>query len=155
MEATSPGRDPGEVASVRILIKRQISLTPRQLCAFFMLAGGLSLGIALIFLSTLGAWPILPFAGLEALGLFFALLWQARHAGDYESITIEAGRVLIEVCEADHMVVTQLPALWVRVWLDPEQRAFLSVPGTTVEIGRFLARSERPRLAGEVKRRLR
>lgn len=125
------------------------------MCAFFIIAGSLSLVIALAFLWTLGAWPILPFAGLEVLGLLLALLWQARHAGDYESITIESSRVLIEVCEADHVVATQLPAMWVRVWVDPADRVFLAAPGTVIEIGRFLARSERPRLAGEVKRRLR
>ena len=136
------------------LIKRHVSMTPRQLCVSFLLAAGLSLAIALVF-SLIGAWPILPFAGLEAAALSLALVWHARRAEDFERITIDDGRVVIEVRESQRMRRIELDAPWVRVLFDAAHgRVYLAAPGRQVEIGGMLARCERPRLAEEMKSRL-
>ena len=43
--------------------------------------------------TALGAWLVLPFAGLEVLLLGGAFVAYARHAADYERIDLEPGRV--------------------------------------------------------------
>ena len=69
-----------------------------------MLAFGLiaivTLGIAAAF-AALGAWLILPFAGIEIVGLGIAFALNGRHAADYERIQLGEGRLMVEVCESD------------------------------------------------------
>jgi len=43
---------------------------------------------------------ILPFAGLEMLGLLLAFYWVDRHAEDYERIAIAGDRLKVEHVEA-------------------------------------------------------
>jgi uncharacterized membrane protein len=68
--------------------KRTISLSARgRQVALAFFAG------ALLCTSTMalmvGAWPVVPFAGLELLLLWIAFRWIAAHDGDYELIQIE------------------------------------------------------------------
>jgi uncharacterized membrane protein len=78
-------REPEEF-SIEILRNRSLSLIGRKLS--LILIGGttlsVSLGITLIF----GAWPVLPYAGLEILVLLLGFRWLAWHDGDYERITV-------------------------------------------------------------------
>ena len=58
--ASEPGFD--------LTIKRNCSISPRDLLCVLASAACVSLGIAAGF-ALAGAWPILPFAGLEVLAL--------------------------------------------------------------------------------------
>jgi uncharacterized membrane protein len=54
----------------------------------------ISLVISLAF-ALRGAWMIVPFAGLEVLVVYLAFRCLERHAGDFESLSIQDDRVLI------------------------------------------------------------
>ena len=59
--------------------KCHCSISPRGLALVFGTLAGLTLGIGAAF-AALGAWLILPFAGLEALALCAAFVVVARRA---------------------------------------------------------------------------
>ncbi len=79
----------GEGAGARIewLLKRNCSITPRQLFGVYLSLCAASLAIAGGF-AWVGASPVLVFAGVELLLVGAALLLYARHALDHERITL-------------------------------------------------------------------
>jgi uncharacterized membrane protein len=117
---------------------------------------GMSLGIALAFGAVLGAWPVLPFAGLEAVGLCLAFAHMAQHAGDYERVVIRGDRVNVEIVEGQSVRRFELNRYWACVVCDPDgSRVALRSHGRELEIGRHLRTEQRVLLAGELKRELR
>jgi uncharacterized membrane protein len=105
-----------------------------------------SLGIALAFSLLLGAWPILPFAGLD----------MDRHAGDDERITIQGDNVAVEVQEGRHVTRLELNRYWARVVCDADGgRLALRSHGREIEVGKYLCAGERADMARELARELR
>ncbi len=90
--------------SVRWLMKRNCSVAPRQLLAFYLSLCLLALAIGAFFW-TRGAPFVLPFAGAELLAVGAALLVHARHATDRESLVLRPGRLTV--------VDLPLPEKWV------------------------------------------
>ncbi|MSQ60387.1 MAG: DUF2244 domain-containing protein, partial [Betaproteobacteria bacterium] len=78
-----------------LVARRDHSLSPvgRQfvLASFFLVSTAISLAFFAV-----GAWPVLPFAGLELAAVCWAFRCVARHAADFESIVIDGDRVVIE-----------------------------------------------------------
>ena len=66
---------------LRVQVKRHCSISPQGLALVFAALAALSLGIATVF-AVLGAWLILPFAGLEVALLVAAFVATARRAGN-------------------------------------------------------------------------
>jgi uncharacterized membrane protein len=58
---------------------RNCSISPQALACVFALLGAATLGIGAAF-AALGAWLVLPFAGLEACALAAAFIAVARRA---------------------------------------------------------------------------
>lgn len=106
-----------------------------------------------------GAWPVLPFVGLEIAALGVAFVLYARRAGDYERIELAQGRLTIEVAEAERLEQYRLDPRCARVVLERNEgygaRVLLRGPGQEVEIGRHLDALARIEFAGELSRRLR
>ena len=147
----------GQGSGFSLLLKRNCSISPSGLIRVYGLIAVVTLGIAGAF-AALGAWMILPFAGIEivALGIAFAL--NGRHAGDYERIRLGEGGLEVEVCEADSVRRHRFGAVHASVKVageGPSMRVLLGVPGQSLEIGRHLEEQARLELAGELKRRLR
>ena len=130
-----------------------LSSTGRILVFAFLFI--VSVGIAGAF-ATLGAWLILPFAGLEMLGLYWAFRYVDRHAADYERIEIAGDRVRVEQFEAGRAVSYEFNRCWAQVVAGPggARLAFRS-HGREVEIGRHVNDDERLALARELGRQLR
>ena len=115
-----------------------------------------TMGIAAAF-AALGAWMILPFAGIEILALGIAFALNGRHAGDYERIQLGDGSVKVEVCESDSVRCHEFSAAWASVRVAGEgssMRVLLGVPGRSLEIGRHLQAQARIDLADELTKRL-
>src|SRR4029079_1369310 len=103
-----------------------------------------SLGIALAFSVLLGAWPIMPFAGLEMLVLYLAFRYMDRHAGDFERITIQGDNIAVEVQEGRHVMRLELNRYWAQVVCEANgSRLALPSHGREIEVGKHLCETER------------
>ena len=81
--------------SVQWLLRRNCSMTPLQLVAFYLSLCAWSLAIAGAFWSR-GATFVMPFATIEMLAIGAALFVYARHAGDRERVLLKPGRLTVE-----------------------------------------------------------
>ena len=113
-----------------------------------------SVGIATAF-AILGAWLILPFAGLEMLVLYLAFRHVERHAGDYELIAIDGDRVEVESFEGGRHRRHAFNRQWARLVVSGEcSRIALRSHGRELEIGRFVGAERRLEIARELGRRM-
>ena len=139
-----------------LTLKRNCSNSP----AGFACACG-ALAVAALAIGTgfalAGAWLVLPFAGLEALALGAAFVLYARHAADYERIELGAGRLTVEVADAQRSARYELDARRVQVCVRNEHgvRVVLRGPEEELEVGRNLDAEARLRFAAELDKRLR
>jgi uncharacterized membrane protein len=147
----------GEVARATgfsLVARRNNSLSSggRLLAFFFIFV--VSVGIAIAF-ALLGAWPILPFAGLEMLVLFLAFRYVDRHAADYERIAIDGDRVAVESFEAGRTRHHEFNRSWARLVVDDGgNRLALRSHGRELEIGRFVGAERRIEIAHELERQM-
>jgi uncharacterized membrane protein len=121
--------------------------------AFVMLA--ISMAFALR-----GAWLIVPFAGLEFLVVWLAFRHLARHARDYESITVRDDKIVIRIRRENEQKSVEFHPYWVQV---EQQRGAVSgynpvilrSHGKEVRVGAHLTDEERAALAHRLRRHLR
>ena len=78
-----------------LTLRRSCSLDAVERRRAFLLAALVSALIALAF-AVVGAWPILPFAGLEVAALYVAFRVVSHAADDYEQVTIDGDRLQVE-----------------------------------------------------------
>jgi uncharacterized membrane protein len=143
-------------SALDLTIKRNCSISPRHLLCVLALAACVSLGIAVGW-ACLGAWPVLPFAGVEIFALATAFYLNGRHAADYERIAMAQGRLLVEASDAGSVVRREFNPGWLR--LDErrfgcELRLLLRSHGNEFEIGRHLDTDGRASLASHLRRSL-
>jgi len=124
----------------------------RYLFAFFLLC---SLIIATYF-ALLGAWMVLPFAGIEMLVLAGGIYSHARWSATHEVLYLNGNElILLRGCGRLHEV-ERMPRYWTRVILSSSKqswhpcRLFLACHGRRVEIASCLVEQEREKLAGDL-----
>lgn len=142
----------GESRDFSLLLKRNCSIAPGALACVFAAMAVAVLGIGIGF-AIAGAWLILPFAGLEVIALGAAFVLQARHATDYERIELAAGRLRVEVSEAERIARYELDARGTRIEMQGPS-VLLCGPGETLRLGRHLDEEARMRFFAELKKRL-
>jgi len=135
-----------------VVLKRNCSISPRGLLLAFGLIAAVAAAIATGF-ALLGAWLVLPFAGLEIAVLAGAFWLTARHATDYERIAREGGRLVVNVGEGARERRHEFDARRARVDLR-EGRVVLVAPRARLEIGRHLDAASRAGFAAELGKRL-
>jgi uncharacterized membrane protein len=140
-------------AGFSLILKRNCSISPAGLAGVFVALAFVVLAIGAAF-AWIGAWLVLPFAGLEVLLLGAAYLLYARHAADYERIELDSGRLTVEVAEAQKTLRYEMEACRARVFLE-ESRVLLSGAREQLELGRHLDADTRARFAAELQKRLR
>jgi uncharacterized membrane protein len=151
-----------ELAGFSLTLKRNCSISPAGLLYVFAALSAAALAIGAGF-AIAGAWLILPFAGLEVLGMGVAFVLYARRAADYEKIELARGRLTVEVAEAARIARYELDARRAQVLLKKDAgygaRVWLKCAvregEEEVEIGRHLDADSRIRFAAELSRRLR
>jgi uncharacterized membrane protein len=146
--ASEPGLD--------LTFKRNCSISPRDLARVLALAVCVSLGIGVGF-ACFGAWPVLPFAGVEMLALGVAFYLNGRHASDRERIALGGGRLVVEASDAGRTQRHEFNPRWLR--LDERRfggdlRLLLRSRGSELEIGRHLSTERRAALAARLRRSL-
>lgn len=138
------------------ILRRNCSVTPRQLGAMFVLLSVLSLTVAAFFWSQ-GAWMVLPFSALELLAVAVAFLMYGRHAADGEHISLRNGRLVVELEQAGSLSRFEFASHAVRVDALFDERRLVSLQGggRTLVVGRFIRPDLRPVLARELRSALR
>jgi uncharacterized membrane protein len=146
----------GEAAEYVYTARRNNSLSSsgRRLVFAFILT--VSFGIAAAFSLTFGAWPILPFAGIEMVVLYVAFRYVDRHSADYERITIRGDSVAVEVREGSRIAHFELNRYWAQVVCEREgAHLALRSHGREIEVGRHLCDEQRLEMARGLARELR
>ena len=117
---------------------------------------GTTLGIA-SGAAAFGAWPVMPFAGLEVALVALAFRAFAAHDADYERLEIGAHEVTVEARDASLHTRFVAHRQWARVVLrESGGRCTLGLAyaGRTVPLGRLLSDEGRRRLAEGLRGRL-
>jgi len=117
--------------------------------------GGLMLIVALIAtgFALLGAWLVLPFAGVEIAVLGCAVSWVLRHACDFEHICLKGGMLEVEIADGGSRTLRQFNPHWARLVIETQGRVTrlaLRSHGKEFEIGRHLNAEDRRGLAREL-----
>jgi len=143
-------------AGWRFELRRNVSITPRQLLSAYLLLCAVSLAVAAGFWLQ-GASVVVVFTAIELIALAVALLVVARHAGDREVLMLTARELAVEQQVGPGVHHTRFRAEWVRVEpaADDGSLVELSGEGRRVCIGRHLRPELRPALAQELRRALR
>lgn len=143
--------DAGE-CSVQWDLRRNCSLTPKQMLGFYLGLSGVSLAVAGIFW-WLGAKLVMPFAWLEVVAVGVALVVHARHVTDRESIRLQGGRLTVERACGPRTERCEFCTEWVRVASTRGDGSLieLSERGKKVVVGRFVRPELRGQLADEMR----
>jgi uncharacterized membrane protein len=140
-------------AGFSLILKRNCSISPAGLAGVFGALAAVAVAIGAAF-AAIGAWLVLPFAGLEAAALAAAYLAYARRAADYERIELAAGRLTIEVAEADRTSRYEMQAQRARVYVERDL-VVLRGAGEELQLGRHLDAERRAEFAAQLQKRLR
>lgn len=131
------------------LLKKNCSLSPYQLLAIFGSLACLSLAVA-GYWAYRGAWVVVPFAVVECLALAVAFLVYARHANDFERVSLARDEVLVERTHGPRRSRTALPRHRVRAELDDDEGLVLLRAGSQqLAVGRFVDHEARQRFLKE------
>ena len=109
--------------------------------------------------AVMGAWPILPFAGVEMLFLALAFYQIACHECDYERITFEGDSVVLEIRDNVRFFHAEYNRYWAQAELHCRsvgRQCSLALwsHGRSTELGRHLNDDQRTELALELQKRL-
>ncbi len=142
-------------------LRRNVSITPRQLMGCYALLCALSLLVAAGFWWH-GVTIVSLFTGLELLAVGAALLVFARHAADHETITLEGRSLHIEQSLGSRVQHIRLDTEWLAVEPAARQGSLVQLSGreingksSSVRIGRFVRPELRAALAQEIRLALR
>ncbi len=143
----------------RIILTANASMTARQM-HFFLAIALLFLGMTATGFVMLGAWPVLPFAGLEWLLLAYCMRKTLDRNALREVITLADDVLIWEQGRLEPERSLRLQSAWVALeWGESRnrnhaRRLFLRSHGRRTEIGAFLTEDERETLAATLTRLL-
>ena len=145
-------------ADFEIIARPNSSLTAKGRVHAVMIIAALSLAVAIAF-SLIGAWFVLPFAGLELVGIGYAFYYIHCHSQDYESIVIVGDEVSVE--KKSYKAVSRMVfnRYWAKVLLritpSGDQMLLLRSHGKEVDFGRcYMTNDQRLDLAKQLKERV-
>ena len=120
--------------------RRNDSLGTRGRWQIFAALCAVSMGLALAF-AAFGAWLVLPYSALEMGVLFLAFSWIGRHAADWERLSVDEERVIVERERAGVRSRYEFNRCWTR--LEWDGGAFGSPPRLAALLGRRTRRFRR------------
>ena len=139
----------------KVTSKPNNSLTSAGRIKLVLFLAVIPLSVAVAF-AIEGVWVALPFAGLELTALAYAFYYINCHAEDYESITIEDSRLVVERRNNKHASQYVLNPYWAKVVIENAPSGMqlrLRSHGKDIEIGYFMNSEERADLALQLQQR--
>jgi uncharacterized membrane protein len=142
--------------NIHWFLRRNCSVTPRQLGWLYLSLCVVSLGIGTAFWFQ-GARLVLPFAWLELVAVGVAFLVYARHATDGEKIYLRGAQLVVELENGGRLERAEFRRDWVRVEPKTGDGSLIEVSGQgrSIDVGRFVRPELRPQLAKEIRMALR
>lgn len=134
-----------------IILRPNLSASWRANLIIISLFSAVCIGIALFFLS-IGAYLVLPFAGLEILVLFVITYLFYRDNSHQEVISFTEQKVIIEKGRINPKEGWQCERAWAQARLIPSSHPWypsklgIQSHANFIEIGRFLCEEEREQL---------
>lgn len=150
------------VMDYKIVARPNNSLSPENSLKLMVVLAIIAFVVALGF-THIGAWLVLPFAGLELAAFAYAFYYIYLHSSDYESIAIEDDKIIVEKRNFKETSVTEFQRYWTQVYvrdvtnkgLVAKNGLFISSRGKEVEFGKyFIDDEQRVTLARELKQKL-
>jgi uncharacterized membrane protein len=123
---------------------------------FLGLVGATTMGIAAAA-AMIGAWPVMPFAGIEVMLLVLAFRVVASHDADFERLEIGEHEVSVEMRDAKNVTRFKAHRPWARLIVRTRGRRCtlgLAYAGRVVPLGRLLSDEGRRKLAQELRGRI-
>jgi uncharacterized membrane protein len=147
------------VLDYKIVARPNNSLSSEGAFKLLVLLGVLALMVAIGF-THIGAWLVLPFAGLELLAFALAFYHIRVHATDFESITIDGDEVLVEKKYSRQTSSAVFQRYWTQVSVKESvggrSALMIGSHGKEVEFGKhFIDDEQRIALVRELKKKLR
>jgi uncharacterized membrane protein len=136
---------------------RNVSLSRAGRRIFFGLIF-LNTGVLAVAWAIAGAWPVLPFAGIELGLLAYAFHYVGKFDGDYERLTIDLSTVTVEVRERGAIRSHKFNRPWVRlVCVEQSNRCRLRLQyqGHEYGLGRLMNDEQRSAWARELRKQFR
>ena len=132
------------------------SLGPRGRRWFLAAMIATTFGVATLA-AAFGAWPVMPFAGLEIALVLLAFHVVRMHDADFERLEIGEHEVRIEARDAAALTCFVAQRAWARIVVRESGRRCtlgLAYAGRTVPLGRMLSDEGRRQLAESIRGRL-
>lgn len=145
-------REQVHLDEVRFELRAHNALNPKQ-ARWFLITVAIGPLLTAGFCVVQGFWPVLPFAGLEFVGVWWALRYSLRRGERRELISITPDYVTISAQLGVPQANTRFPRHWTRVKLRAPRsalhpnRLYFESQGRTCEVGSFLTDDERLALA--------
>lgn len=147
------------IVDSKVTAKPNASLEPQGAMKLILALFFVSMLVCLVFFK-LGAWLVLPFAGLELLALAYAFYSVLIRVHDYESIAIKDDVVEVVQCICGEMKVTSFQRYWTRIQLRDvagtgRQGLFIGSHGVELEFAKtFIDDAQRADLSRQLKIKL-
>ena len=137
------------------ILKKNCSITPRQLAQAYLALCAASFLVAMYFVIH-GAWLVMVFAMLEMTAVAAAFIYFGRHATDRECISLSDTGLVVELVHAEQSLSFCMDPRRTRVAIPaPRNRLIgLEANGDRVEVGRYLTERKRQEFAQELNREL-
>lgn len=138
------------------LLKRNCSMTPRQVAKAYGVLCTFVLAVSVVF-ALHGIWVVFAFALLEIVVVVTALLYYARHATDQERVLLSEDCLRIERTDAGRVEQYALNPHWTRVVLPDRRHRLIALEsrGVKVELGSYVSETKRQAVARELQASLR
>lgn len=143
----------------KIIARPNNSLSPeagvKVMMVLIVVLSLVALGFTLI-----GAWMVLPFAGLEIVAFTYVFYYIYLHSSDFESVAIEGDRVVVEKRSYKESSTVVFQRYWVQVsvrgTVNGRSGLFIGSHGKEVEFGKnFINDEQRLVLARELRQKIR
>lgn len=124
-----------------------------------LLSLGVLTGLIAVAFLHIGAWMVLPFAGLELVLVVLAFVMVLRHSDDYEKITFAEDHVEVEQSVLGKTKHVRFQRYWTRITLredeDGKKSLWIGSRNQEVEFGRdTMSNAQREELVSHLKRTL-